>query len=36
MSVTYESSSFNPLTHQPPRYDIFGHLVNTINYFHIY
>ena len=33
MSVTNDNSAFNPLTHQPPKYDIFGRLVNTINNF---
>jgi hypothetical protein len=34
MSVTSENQLFNALTHQPPKYDIFGRLVN--NYFIIY
>jgi hypothetical protein len=32
MSVTKEinnnTNTFNPLQHRPPKYDIFGHLVN--------
>lgn len=27
MSVTSENQNFNPFTHQPPKYDIFGRLV---------
>jgi len=27
MSATNENQVFNPLTHQPPRYDILGRLV---------
>ena len=30
MSVTNDNSAFNPLTHQPPKYDIFGRLVKII------
>lgn len=31
MSLVTESSDFNPLKHQPPKYNLFGRLVNFPN-----